>query len=225
MLTNTNDLFRKASQTKQEMCHWNCSAAPQLCKEKPPLNSSTGSMRCHGIWTKTSWGHSNPEKYTGLNPAPAWITARKGQTGPGMRKHSGTRKILFFVYFYQPRTHMQIILLSHCTGFPGNLTSFLKLYAAQLIRTLILPWLWPWWCWWHRTRQDQKVWTDVSDPGRVSPVGCKVQSHQDHSLPSAQTRQCFHFTHLPADTFALSLGGDKALCFLVALEHLNTAHK
>lgn len=51
----------------------------------------------------------------------------------------------FFVYFYQPRTltRTQITLLLHCTGFPGNWTSFLKLYAAHLIRRLILPWLWP----------------------------------------------------------------------------------
>lgn len=132
---------------------------------------------------------------------------------------------IFLVYFYQAHTHTQIIPLSHCTGFPGNWTSFLKLYAAQLIRTLILPWLWLWWCWWHRTRQDQEVWINVSELGRVSPVGCKLHSHQDHSSPSAQTCQRFHFTHLPADTFALSLGGDKALCFLVALEHLNTAHE
>lgn len=56
-------------------------------------------------------------------------------------------------------------------------------------------------------------------------MGCKLHSHQDHSLPSAQTCQRLHLTHLPADTFTLSLGGDKALCFPVALKCLNTTRK
>lgn len=74
-------------------------------------------------------------------------------------------------------------------------------------------------------RQDQKVRTNVSELGRVSPVGCKLHRHQKHDSPSAQTCQHFCSTHLPADTFALSLGSDKALCFLVALEHLNITRK
>lgn len=56
-------------------------------------------MRCCRIWINTSQGHSNPEKYTGLNPAPAWIMARKGQTGPSMRKHTGTLKMHLFCLF------------------------------------------------------------------------------------------------------------------------------
>lgn len=115
--------------------------------KKPPLSNSTGS--CEILWNtnKHLCGHFNPEKYSGLNPAPAWITARKGQTGPSMPKHSGTLKIHSFCLLLSAsytHTHTEIILLSHCTGFPGNWTSFLKLYAARLIRRLILPWLWRW---------------------------------------------------------------------------------
>lgn len=55
--------------------------------------------------------------------------------------------------------------------------------------------------------------------------GRRLHSHRDHSLLSAQTCQRFRFVHLPADTSALSLGGDEALCFHIALKCLNTIHK
>lgn len=93
MLTNTNDVFRKASQTKQEMCHWNCSAGPQLCKKNLHWR-----FHCE-MWNTNKHFFEAiliQRKYTYLNPAPAWIMARKGQTGPSMHKHSGTLRIHFF---------------------------------------------------------------------------------------------------------------------------------
>lgn len=142
MLTNTNDVFRKASQTKQEMCHWNCSAGPQLCKKNLHWRFhcemwNTNKHFFEAILIQRNiliWILHQHESWQGkVKLAPACINTQElwGST--------------FFVYFYQPRTltRTQITLLLHCTGFPGNWTSFLKLYAAHLIRRLILPWLWP----------------------------------------------------------------------------------
>lgn len=138
-----------------------------------------------------------------------------------------TQEFTFFVYFYQPmytHTHTRITLLSHGTGFPGNWTSFLILYAAHLIRRLILPWLWPW-CWRHRIRQEQKVWTNVSELRRVSPSEVWTARSPGPRLAKHSDLSTFPFHSSPVDTFTLSLGGDKPLCFPVTLKHLSTAHK
>lgn len=165
--------------------------------------------------------HRNILKYTG------WVMARKGQTGPMMHKHWGILKIHSFFFLFlsaHVHTHTRITLFSHGTGFPGNWTSFLKLYAAHLIRRLILPWLWLW-CWCHRIRQEQKAWTNVSKLRRVSPGGVWTARSPGPRLAKHSDLSTFPFHSSPVDTFALSPGGDKAFCFPVALKHLSTAHK
>lgn len=103
---NTNDPFRIESQIKQEMYHWNCNTAPNS-SQKPPRNSNTGSTRCCGIRVNTSQGHSNLEKHSRLNSAPAYSGGEEGSNWPHCASTvRNCEEPRFFTYFYQLHTYL-----------------------------------------------------------------------------------------------------------------------